>query len=198
MNENSLVSSGPGVASSLKIKNQQFLFLDDRFYRTPLNVKPQSHFGKEQHQWLIEKIKTHKGPSWLISGDQFFGAYHPFESFAGNHPQDFKDFLKDIKKTGKPVAFISGDRHIAEVIKIEKSVLGYQTFELTSSGLHTKMFPDALTKNPNSRRIFGKAGESNYLELKVDLTTTTALSFEAVFWGEDFKMFFQEKYKVSK
>lgn len=198
MNENSMISSGPGVASAFKIKNQQFLLLDDRYFRTALKATPQSHFGKEQNEWIFEKIKSHKGPTWLISGDQFFGDYHSFESFAGNHPQDFKEFIKNLKKINRPVVFVSGDRHIAELMKIEKSVLGYQTYEITSSGLHTKMFPDALEKNPNKRRIFGKDGESNYLDLKIDLMTSHFLSFETQFWGEDFKMFFQEKYKVSK
>lgn len=196
MDENTVLTSGPGVASSLNIQDQQFLFLDNRSFRSPLKSSPQTHFGKEQKDWLLRKVKGHKGVSWLISGDQFFGAYHPFESYEGNHPQDFQLFLKDLKKTKKPVVFISGDRHIAEVIRVEKSLLGYETYELTTSGLHSKMYPGAIAKHPNRRSVFGKDGESNYLILRIEPLEKGQQTFETVFWGEDLKVHLQQKFEI--
>lgn len=198
MADNGILTTGPGVSASLNIQDQQFLFLDDRSFRSPVKSLPQTHFGKEQKEWLLQKVKNHKGLSWLISGDQFFGGYHPFESYEGKHPQDFQVFLKDLKKIKKPVVFISGDRHIAEVIKLEKSLLGYETYELTSSGLHSKMYPGAIAKNPNRRSVFGKDGESNYLILQMEPTESGSYSFETVFWGEDLKVHYQQKYNVKK
>ncbi len=198
MGENAILTSGPGVASSLKIDTQQFLFLDNRTFRSPLKTNPQTHFGQEQMAWLLQSLKEHKGTTWLISGDQFFGAHHPFESFEGHHPVDFKKVIQDVKKAQKPIVFVSGDRHIAELMKIEKPLLGFETFELTSSGLHSKMYPGATAKHPNRRALFSKDGDSNYLELKIESASSSSVDFETIFWGEDQKIFFQQKYKVAR
>jgi alkaline phosphatase D len=198
MGENAALTSGPGVASRLVLGKQQFLFLDDRFFRSPKKALPQSHFGEEQEKWALEAIQKHQGPTWLISGDQFFGGYHPFESYEGDHPEAFKNFLKKIKNTKKVVLFISGDRHVAEIMKIEKPLLGYETFEFTSSGLHAKMYPGSLAKTPNKRFYFGKDGESNYLSLDLDLTNQNPLYLDAVFWGEDQKVHYQNKLEIKK
>lgn len=198
MSPESQLSEGPGVATALLLGSQQFLFLDDRYFRTPKKVTPQSHFGTEQEVWVLEKIKQHSGPSWIISGDQFFGGHHPFESFEGSHPKDFVEFLKNIKKTSKTVLFISGDRHLAEISKIDKKYLGYETFEFTSSGLHAKMHPGSAAKHPNPRSHFTKDGESNYMELRLPLNNTHSLSFEVLYWGEDYKVFYQNNHTLKK
>lgn len=196
MKNNALLESGPGVASALKIGTQQFLFLDDRSFRTPKNLKPQSHFGPEQHLWLVQKIKNHNGPTWLISGDQFFGAYHRFESFEGHHPEDFKSFLKDLDQTNKTVLFLSGDRHLSEFMEIEKSQLGHKTIELTSSGLHARMHPGSASQHKNKRRIFAKDGLSNYLDLKIDLENKKGAKFEAEVWSENFATLHRQSFHI--
>jgi alkaline phosphatase D len=197
MEPNSLLHSGPGVASSLKIGQQQFLFLDDRSFRSAKLTKPQTHFGTEQTDWLLQHIKTHKGPSWLISGDQFFGGYHRFESFEGNHPEDFKKFIKELKTTKKPLVFISGDRHLSEISKIEKSLIGFETLEMTSSGLHAKMHPGSADQHVNKRRIFAKDGISNYLDLKVDLESHKTIQFDAEVWGENFASLYRQSFSLT-
>lgn len=196
MEPNSFLQSGPGVASALTIGQQQFLFLDDRSFRSAKLTKPQSHFGGEQTAWLLQKIKNHKGPTWLISGDQFFGAYHRFESFEGNHPEDFKKFLKELKSLKKPIVFVSGDRHLSEISKIEKSLLGFESLELTSSGLHAKMHPGSADQHTNRRRIFAKDGLSNYLDLKVELMNNRSIQFDAEVWSENFASLFRQTFQI--
>ncbi len=149
-----------GAGSVLNAFDQKFLFIDGRFFRE--NGKG-VHWGEEQKALVLKELKDSSGEvNWLISGDQFFGAYHPFESFEKNNPKEFQKTLRSLKSTGKKIAFVSGDRHLTEVMKIEKKVLGYETVEITSSGIHAKVFPGAFLKSPNPRGEVGKSGVYNY------------------------------------
>ncbi|MGH1468551.1 MAG: alkaline phosphatase D family protein [Bdellovibrionales bacterium] len=149
-----------GAGSVLNAFDQKFLFIDGRYFRE--NGKG-VHWGEEQKNLVLAELKKSSGEvNWLVSGDQFFGAYHPFESFEKNNPKEFKRTLKSLKATGKKIAFVSGDRHLTEIMKIEKKVLGYETVEITSSGIHAKVFPGAFLKSPNPRGEVGKSGVYNY------------------------------------
>lgn len=160
------VANGPGVSAHFAHEKNHFLFLDDRFFRSPKGEQPETHFGKEQEEWIFDILKKEKGTFWLISGDQFFGGYHTFESYEGVHPQSFKIFIERLKAKKKNIVFISGDRHLAEYMRIPKSYLGYTTYELTSSGLHAKTYPGTAEKSTNPHRVFIKDGEYNFLMLQ--------------------------------
>lgn len=158
------IASGPGTSFSLELGGQKFYFLDDRTFRDANDQKDGYHFGYQQSQWLFDSIKKFSNTNgvWLISGDQFFGAYHPYESFEGNHPERFNYFLNTLKEIGKKVVFISGDRHLVELMQIESEALGYTSYELTSSGIHSTIYPGSLAKAPNTRRIGGVDGVNNF------------------------------------
>lgn len=155
---------GPGVAFALELGNQKFYFLDDRSFRDSNEKKDGDHFGLQQRQWLYQSLKNFSGQNgiWLISGDQFFGAYHPFESFEGNHSLQFREFLNQLKSIGKKVVFASGDRHLVELMQIGPKELDYQTYEITSSGLHSTLYPGSLASAPNPRRVGGVDGVNNF------------------------------------
>ncbi|MBT4792922.1 MAG: hypothetical protein HON90_15205, partial [Halobacteriovoraceae bacterium] len=104
----------------------------------------------------------------LIMGDQFFGAYHPFESFEGRHPVQFKSFLNELKMTDKKYVFLSGDRHLVEVMKIDAKEFGKQSYEYTVSGMHTKMYAGSLSQSENSRRVGGFDTDPNYAIFELD------------------------------
>jgi alkaline phosphatase D len=179
-----IVRPGPGAASLVRGFGQTFIFLDDRSFRSK-NLTPEicrklpshsackgkefvidreeTHFGDEQERWLFTQLRASKGPIWLASGDQWFGAYHPFESFAGNHPKAFESFLRRLRPLGKKVLFLSGDRHLSEISRIEPSVLGYETFELTSSPIHARTFPSSWKEIPNPLQVNGIAENFNFL-----------------------------------
>jgi hypothetical protein len=61
------------------------------------------------------------------------------------------------------VFFISGDRHLAELMKIPKSIFGYETYELTTSAIHASVYPSSWDKTPNPNQIEGTAGSWNYV-----------------------------------
>ncbi|MCB9073478.1 MAG: alkaline phosphatase family protein [Bdellovibrionaceae bacterium] len=158
------IERGPGVSSFVQIGKNNFVLFDDRYFRSESNKTPgDTHFGAEQEQWFFSLLKKKKGLFWLISGDQFFGGHHTFESYQGNHPKSFEHFLQKIKQSKKMVLFISGDRHIAELMRIPKKYLGFTTYELTSSGLHAHMYPGSLKDTPNPLAIYNKDGEANFL-----------------------------------
>jgi alkaline phosphatase D len=182
---------GPGVASGFAVGEQRFLLLDDRSFRSP-NKKPlicqtkkdskfcqprpaekrgmkrtapmaESHFGEAQTSWVMKQLeKAGSDVVWLFSGDQWFGAYSPFESFEANHPADFKKFMKSVKGIGARVAFVSGDRHASELSEVEPELLGYPSFELVSSPIHAKIFPSNWIDFPNPRQKAATAGAMNY------------------------------------
>lgn len=187
MQEGFGLKRGPGVSSAITLAGQDFIFLDDRYFRSK-----ETHWGNEQKEWLFKRLRENRNPVWLINGDQFFGGYHTFESFEGNHPVEFKAFRNRLRDIHKPLNFISGDRHLAEVMKIEPGQIGRETYELTSSGIHAKVFPDAFERHKNPRQVAGVAGEYNYMivdsavlngELKVNLTAygKTKKHFEFAF-----------------
>lgn len=184
---------GPAAASSYSWGEQRFVLLDDRSFRSPNQPspicqakaghplcrprpmpdrgadnpksEPHTHFGYKQTQWALREIDDARSDVvWLISGDQWFGAYSPFESFEGNHPKDFAQFMKSIRDlTNSRVAFLSGDRHSTEITEVEASLLGYETFEVVSSPIHSGVHPSNWGEFPNPRQIQAFAGSFNYV-----------------------------------
>ncbi|MCC7440480.1 MAG: alkaline phosphatase family protein [Bdellovibrionales bacterium] len=155
---------GPGLARSLRYAGQRIVFLDGRSFRSPNGQggADETHLGSPQERWLETLLSGEPVPTWLILGDQYFGAYHGFESYERNHPASFRRFLTSLKKSKSPLFFVSGDRHLVELMAIEPGVLGYPTFEFTTSAIHAKVFPSSWDKTPNPRQIEGAANALNY------------------------------------
>lgn len=191
---------GEGVSSGFVAFGAQFLFMDDRFDRSPNGLKTadETHWGVENEKWLYEKLKKNRIPTFVIQGDQFFGGYHPYESYEGNHPNSFKNFLKKVKSTPQPIVFISGDRHLTEIIKIPKAAIGYQTYELTSSGIHSTRYADALKKNPSPDQLVGVAGEWNYMIVELKDVKKLSMQLLVESFGLDNKKFYSESLTVKK
>ena len=141
-------SQGPdGTCSYMKAFGQNFFLMDDRSFRQPnKDTNPPEefgHWGQMQHQWLFENLKNNNEPSWIINGNQFFnGVSLTFkEAFEQNHPKEFGSFIDSLKSVEAPVAFASGDVHLAEVMKVPTDRLGYETYEFTSSAMHSYAGP---------------------------------------------------------
>ncbi|HRK07301.1 MAG TPA: alkaline phosphatase D family protein [Pseudobdellovibrionaceae bacterium] len=165
--------SGPGVSSRWTAFGFVFHFLDARSFRSPRgeaagNPESQTQLGTEQENWVIQGLDSHR-VNFLIKGDQWWGAYHRFESYEGSHPVSFKKWLKRLSDSASPTLLISGDRHLSEVMKIPKEVLGYETYELTASPVHARKYNGDWDKAPNPRQVHGMALANNWLEL--ELTT---------------------------
>lgn len=168
--------SQEGVYLSFNGFNQKFVFMDDRYFREPSSANPYGQWGKQQHQWFANQLKTATTPVWIANGGQFFtnatfvkkedGTQKQInETFIKDHPAHFNQLLTDIKQAAYPVLFLSGDIHYSEIAEIEKPMLGYTTYEITSSPVHSYIYRDEKGQDTfldNPRRIVA-AKEYNYL-----------------------------------
>jgi phosphodiesterase/alkaline phosphatase D-like protein len=131
------------VYFTLNAFHQRMLFLDDRYFRQPNKNQTEQekygHWGEKQHKWVFSTLNADDTPAWLINGDQVFsGTKLSFkESFQDDHPAHFQQFLDDMKTVKAPVVLASGDIHFSEIMKIPSDKLGYETYELTSSSMHS-------------------------------------------------------------
>lgn len=137
---------GHGVGGMLSLGDFNLYFLDGRTFRS--DIKEGTHLGLDQTAWLISKLREESSPSFIIKGDQFFGGYHKFESFEGSHPNDFQQFVAELTKINTPFIFLSGDRHMSEIMQFPRGMFGKPSFEITSSPIHSKVYPDRNDQNP--------------------------------------------------
>lgn len=156
------INIGPGVATRLMLRGMHFTFLDNRSFRDSPSDEGE-HFGRNQEEWFFEDLKKEQLPTWIISGDQFFGGYHEFESYEGLHPQRFDQFITKLKDIQTPFVFVSGDRHLTEIMQFPRAVLGQLSFEFTSSPMHAKTYPGSIEAKPNPWRVTGVDGVNNML-----------------------------------
>lgn len=187
------------VYFSLNAFNQRFLFLDNRYFRQPNKNQDKAetfaHWGEKQHNWAFSQLKDGT-PAWLINGGQFFsGVDLTFkESIQSNNPEHFKRILADLKETKSPVVFASGDIHFSEIMKIPPDRTGYETYELTSSSMHSYTgtgwdnplrLEGAFTREFNFMMI---KSQSQNGKLKVDVTS----------WGLAKQPYFQKSFEVKR
>ena len=137
---------GFGVGGLLSLGDYNLYFLDGRSFRSV--SKDGRHLGADQTKWLVSKLKEETTPSLIIKGDQFFGGYHQFESFEGSHPGDFTNFVNELRLSPTPFVFVSGDAHMSEIMQFPRALFGMPSFEITSSPLHAKTYPEREGRNP--------------------------------------------------
>jgi len=149
-----LVRNHPGVYSQHNYtfgdKLVKIILLDTRYFRDTLAPDFNSTrryipneegdiLGKEQWQWLEQVLRNSKADFHIVgSGIQVVADEQGYEKWA-NFPksrQRLFNLLASIKP--KPLMLISGDRHMAEISKINIPGLSYPLYDFTSSGLtHT-------------------------------------------------------------
>lgn len=165
---NALNRQAFGVGSVLEAFGQRFYLMDNRSFRDPSNTPRGRHWGYEQTEWLLADLARSKTPAWLVSGSQFFGGYLGKESFESDHSFDFQDTMGRLARLEAPVAFVSGDVHFSEVMRIERQVLGYETYEFTSSSMHSITVPGHHLRARNPRRMIS-TWKHNFLLFEVDM-----------------------------
>ncbi len=153
---------GPGASGLLSLGDFNFYFLDGRFFRSKNSYG--SHLGEDQENWLFEKLKEESGPSFLIKGDQFFGGYHQSDSYEGKHPESFSEFVEKIASLNTPIIFLSGDRHMSEIMQFPRSLFKKPSFEITSGPLHNEPRKDLSFSNP--WLVVNELRNPNFIEIK--------------------------------
>lgn len=152
-----ILKKGPGISQYIELFNQLFIFPDNRTFRDPKGGN--SMWGAEQEDWMNNVITNSIKPIWIMSGSQIFGKYGKSESMERDYPTHLNRFKESIKKVKNPILIISGDLHASEIMKLDPQVLGQQTYEITSSSMHTwhGLGSDLL---PNPRRIAEYDGDN--------------------------------------
>ncbi|MCU0824788.1 MAG: alkaline phosphatase family protein [Leptospira sp.] len=134
-----------------KGKSIGFVFLDTRFFRSPLKRTLASYFlgrkyyrenddpqatilGEEQWVWLKGVLEKKFDLLLLVSSIQVLATGHPFEKWQ-NFPKERERLFELLENSNaREVLILSGDRHIAEIYQLQ---LGKKTLtEITSSSLN--------------------------------------------------------------
>ncbi len=158
------------------------ILLDGRYFRDTLarvdrvyqNNTTGQILGDAQWKWLEKELKTSTAKvNFIVSGIQFLPTEHAYEKWA-NFPQEREKLLNLIANSGvqNPI-LLSGDRHIAEVMKLVDSRFPKGIYEVTSSGLtHTW---SGIAEEKNSLRVSALVAKLNYGLASFDWTKDEVL-----------------------
>jgi alkaline phosphatase D len=142
---------------SVKVILPDTRYFRDTIYRDPvtrayLPNETGDILGEEQWNWLEKELSTSDADLNIVgSSIQVIPEEHRYEKWA-NFPVARKrlfDLL--VKYPDKKVILLSGDRHIAEVSRIDLEGLPYPLYDFTSSGL-THSWREAAVE-PNRHRV---------------------------------------------
>jgi alkaline phosphatase D len=127
------------------------ILLDQRYHREEPDTDGDV-LGEAQWKWLESEFRNSTAKIVLVGASfQFISDQHPFETW-GHFPTARERMLKLIKDTGvKGVIFLSGDRHFAELSKLEREDLSYPIYDYMCSGL-THANNMMIEKNPHRMR----------------------------------------------
>jgi alkaline phosphatase D len=174
----------PGVYDSVTIgpkgKSVQFILLDTRYFRTALKRAPKREkgkgpygpvesdkaevLGKAQWEWLEKTLREPAEVRIIASSIQVVSTTHGWETW-GNFPKERQRFLELLKKTkANGVIILSGDRHSAEISKLD-GALPYPLFDVTSSAMNQRQKPG---EEENPHRVGDLYFRENFGTLKIN------------------------------
>jgi len=119
---------------TFKYYDTEFFMTDDRWYRDPEGDTTGDFLGKEQLAWLKEKLLNSTATfKFIVVGSQVLDDSYWGESYA-KYPRERNNLFDYIASNNiKGVVILSGDRHYAELSKIDWK--GYPLYDFTSSPL---------------------------------------------------------------
>ena len=124
----------PGNYFTFKYYDTEFFMTDDRWYRAPPGDTAGDFLGKDQLAWLKDKLlKSRATFKFVVVGSQVLDDSYWGESYA-KYPVERNDLFDYIVSNNiKGVILLTGDRHYAELSKIDWK--GYPIYDFTSSPL---------------------------------------------------------------
>lgn len=181
-------------------KKVKIILLDSRYHRdAPIkNPAGKGYLGNEegtilgetQWQWLEAELANSDAQVHLIgNGIQVIPAEHDYEKWE-NFPQERERLFALLKQYEvKHPVLLSGDRHIAEISRLDYSESDYPVYEMTSSGL-THSY-EAVGAEPNQYRVSDLIGQKNFGLIKIDWTQPDAPGIVLEVWGKEQVLFAQ-------
>lgn len=156
----------------------QVILFDTRYFRSPLRERPKTEItplnpgpyipnmdetatmlGEAQWSWLAEQLRVPAELRLIASSIQVVAEEHGFEKWA-NFPHERERLFRTIREAkAEGVMILSGDRHMAELSRLDGAV-GYPLYDVTSSALNR---PRAWMLEPNRHRLGSRfIGETFY------------------------------------
>lgn len=150
--DNRSLFSGPGCSSFFKAFGQNFVFLDNRFFRA---LKYQdgslSFLGVDQINFVTDLVYKNPAPTFCFEGSPWFGRTEKSlgTSYESVSRQEQEAFFKVMRSWNVPVLLGGGDLHFSEISKVDKKHLGFETYEIVSSCMHSGT-KSRFYDNPNA------------------------------------------------
>jgi len=157
-------------------KQMKVLLLDTRFHRDDPDATGDV-LGAEQWRWLEAELRSSTAQIHLIvSSIQVLSEEHKYEKW-GDFPQARRRLLRLLSDTGIPgVILLSGDRHFAELSRLEEPGVGYPLYEITSSGLtHSWQQPPPES---NRHRIGERWTELNFGLIIIEWSASPVITLQ--------------------
>ena len=194
--------SREGIYSEVTVgppgKRVQFILLDTRYFRSPLvsrkNTRPRSEgirgdyvptddpsttiLGADQWEWFEQQLRKPADLRIIGSSIQVIAEQHGWEKWA-NFPHERRRFFQLLRHTAaQRVILLSGDRHLAEIARLEKDDplgTGHPILEITSSSLNSPSgnFTKSGTRfvnELNDYRVGLTYFETNFGMIQIDWT----------------------------
>jgi alkaline phosphatase D len=157
----------PGVFTQFQWADADFFLLDDRYHRTPTDEpdwEDRQVLGDAQLEWLLEALTASYAPFKIVAlGGQILNPIPIFETYVNVAPEERERLIAGIVARGiEGVVFLSGDRHHAELIRLQPEGF-YPLYDFTSSPL-TAGAATPRNELDNPARVEGTlvAGQRNF------------------------------------
>jgi len=154
----------PGVFTQFQWGDADVFLLDNRYHRAP-NRAPAGErtlLGPAQMQWLLDALTFSRAPFKIVAiGGQVLNPAEVYETYANIAPAERQRLLDEIAaREIDGVVFLSGDRHHAELNRLERPGT-YPLYEFTSSALSAG---SGQPRDVNPLRVEGTlvAGRNNF------------------------------------
>lgn len=148
-------------------KQVKILLLDNRYFMSGPESEDPALLGEAQRAWLEAELReSTAGLHLIVSGIQVLSEEHRWDrwtKFPGVR-EWLIDFVVEERIPG--VIFLSGDRHIHELSRMEVEGLPYPLIDLTSSGLTHAW--TTFEGEPNRHRVGEVVKENGYGLLRID------------------------------
>lgn len=181
--QDSMRRKSPGIYDSITLgpngKRVQFILLDTRYFRTslkraeirksgngpyePYDSPNAELLGIEQWKWLEQTLKVPSELKIIASSIQVLSSNHGWETW-GNFPRDRKRLLNLLRETKVASIVISGDRHSAEISRLNGR-FPYPLLDITSSAMNQRQNPNLES---NKYRVGSKFFNENFGLIKIE------------------------------
>ena len=161
-----------GIWSSIHFGQIQVFLLDDRYWRDPDDMPhgpTKTMLGSVQKAWLKRSLKASTARVKVIAnGCQMLGSYTSFASF-DKYPEEREELFAFLDKERiDGVVFVTGNRQLAELQKLDRPG-SYPLYDLTTSPLAAPMTA-AGQQETNPIRIASATRSTNFAVMEIDDT----------------------------